>query len=52
LILYDNTGKKIKQQTINQPNVIIDLPASRGLYIVQVSNIKGDNKVRKKIVVL
>jgi len=52
LILYDNTGKKIKQQTINQPNVIIDLPASRGLYIVQVNNINGDNKVRKKIVVL
>ena len=52
LILYDNAGKKIKQQTINQPNVIIDLPASRGLYIAQVSNINGDNKVRKKIVVL
>ena len=52
LILYDNTGKKIKQQIINEPNVVIDLPASRGLYIVQVSNINGDNKVRKKIVVL
>jgi hypothetical protein len=52
LILYDNTGKKIKQQMINEPNVVINLPASRGLYIVQVSNINGDNKVRKKMVVL
>ena len=52
LILYDNTGKKIKQQTINQQSATIDLPVSSGVYIVQLSNINGDNKVRKKIVVL
>ena len=52
LVIYDNTGKKIKQQTIDQQSATVDLPVSRGLYIVQLSNINGDNKVRKKIVVL
>ena len=52
LILYDNIGKKIKQQIINQQSTTVELPASRGLYIVQLSNMNGDNKVRKKVVVL
>ena len=51
MILYDNAGKKIKEQTINQQNSTIELPASKGIYIVQISNANGDNKVRKKIVV-
>ncbi len=51
MVLYDNTGKKIKEQTINQPNTSIDLPASKGIYIIQVSNTDGSNKVRKKLVV-
>ena len=48
MVLYDNTGKKIKQQTINQQNSTIELPASKGIYIVQMSNTDGSNKVRKK----
>ncbi len=52
LTLYDNTGKKIKRQTINLQSATVDLPASGGLYIVQLSNMNGDNKVRKKVVVL
>jgi hypothetical protein len=52
LILYDNMGKKIKQQTISQQNATIELPVSRGIYVVQLSSTNGDNKVRKKIVVL
>ena len=51
MILYDNIGKKIEEQLINQQNSMIKLPASRGVYIVQISNADGSNKVRKKIVV-
>ncbi|MGH2563171.1 MAG: PQQ-dependent sugar dehydrogenase, partial [Ginsengibacter sp.] len=52
MILYDNAGRKIEEQVINQQNVIVELPASRGIYIVQISNTNGDNKVRKKIIAL
>ncbi len=51
MILYDNVGKKIEEQLINQQNSMIKLPASRGVYIIQISNADGSNKVRKKIVV-
>lgn len=51
MILYDNTGRKIIQQTINQQSATIELPASKGIYIMQLSNTDGNNKVRKKIVV-
>ena len=51
LILYDNTGKKIKEQILNQQNNTIKLPVSRGIYIVQLSNEDGSDKVRKKLVI-
>jgi glucose/arabinose dehydrogenase len=51
LMMFDNAGKKIKQQMISQQNNSIDLPASKGIYIIQVSDTDGRNKVRKKLVV-
>jgi glucose/arabinose dehydrogenase len=52
MILYDNTGKKIRKQTINQQGSTIALPASKGIYIIQISNNDGSNLVRKKIIAL
>ena len=52
MVLYSSTGKRITSQTINQQNTTIDLPASKGLYIMQISNSDGSNKVRKKLMVL
>lgn len=52
MILYDNIGKKIIEQTINQQTNTIMLPASKGVYIMQLSNTDGSIKVRKELVVL
>lgn len=49
--LYDYVGKKIKQQTITQQSVTIDLPPSKGVYIVELSNEDGSNRVRRKLIV-
>ncbi|MGH2566422.1 MAG: T9SS type A sorting domain-containing protein, partial [Ginsengibacter sp.] len=51
LILYDNTGKKIKEQSISQQSTSVELPASKGVYIIQLSDTNGSNKIRKKLVV-
>jgi Secretion system C-terminal sorting domain len=51
MVLYDNTGKKIQQQTIAQQSSTIELPTSKGVYIIQMSNTDGSNKVRKKLLV-
>lgn len=49
--LFDVMGKKIKTWEITQQSIIIDLPASKGIYIIQVSGIDGKNAIRKKIAV-
>jgi hypothetical protein len=51
MTLYDNTGKEIRRQTITQQSSTIDLPASKGIYIIEVADKNGSNKVRKKLVV-
>ncbi len=51
MMLYDNSGKKIKEQTLIQQSTFIDLTGLRGIYIVQLSNANGMNVVRKKLVV-
>jgi len=51
MTLYDNTGKEVRRQTITQQTSTIDLPASKGVYIIEVSDKEGSNKVRKKLVV-
>lgn len=51
MIIYDITGKKIKEQTLNQQSTTIVLPVSKGIYIILLSDKDGSNKVRKKLVV-
>ncbi len=51
MIIYDDTGKKIKEQTLNQQKTVIKLPASKGMYIIQVSDEDARNKVRKKLLI-
>ena len=47
MIIYDNAGKKIKEQTLNQQITTVELPVSKGIYIMQLSDKDGRNKVRK-----
>jgi uncharacterized protein YfaS (alpha-2-macroglobulin family) len=49
--LYDNVGKKIRQQTISQQSATIDLPPSKGVYVIELSDEDGSNRVRKKLIV-
>lgn len=49
--VYNYIGKKVKQQTITQQSVTIDLPPSRGVYVIELSDEDGKNKVRKKLIV-
>ena len=51
IIIFDNTGKKVKEQTLNQPGTIIYLPVSKGIYIMQLCDKDGSNKVREKLIV-
>ena len=51
MMIYDNAGKKIKEQTLNQQITTIELPVSKGIYIMQLSDKDGRNKVRKKLIV-
>ncbi len=52
MFMYDNTGRKISVQTITQQHTTVAVPASRGLYIIQISNLDGSGKIRKKLMVL
>ena len=51
MMIYDNSGKKIKEQTLTQQSNTIDLAGLRGVYIVQLSDGKGTNVTRKKLMV-
>ena len=51
MLLYDNAGKKIIEQPISQQSTTIELPASKGVYIMQLSDKDGSTKVRKKLIV-
>lgn len=51
IVIYDNTGKKIKEQLLSQQNTTIKLSGLRGIYIVELGAKDGSNKVRKKLVV-
>jgi glucose/arabinose dehydrogenase len=51
MIIYDNSGKKVRQQSISQQNTTIDLSALQGLYIVQLSDKNGSNITRSKLVI-
>ena len=51
LIMYDNSGQKVKEQTINVQTSTINLTGLRGFYIVQVSGTNGQNLVREKLII-
>lgn len=51
MALYDNEGRKVYEQIINQQHTTISLPAGKGVYIMQISSKDGSNKVRKKLIV-
>ncbi|MDQ2718175.1 MAG: T9SS type A sorting domain-containing protein [Bacteroidota bacterium] len=51
LAIYDISGKKVKEQSLNQQNTIIDLSGLSGIYIVQLGDKNGSNIVRKKLVI-
>ncbi|MDQ6764278.1 MAG: PQQ-dependent sugar dehydrogenase [Bacteroidota bacterium] len=51
MMLYDNSGKKIKEQKLTQQSNTIDLTGLSGIYIVQLSDNNGTNITRKKLVV-
>jgi hypothetical protein len=52
LILYDSGGRKIKSQVITQQATTMDLPLSKGIYFIQVSDEDGSYKIWKKLLVL
>ena len=49
--IYDNTGKKVKEQSLDQQSTTIELPLSKGIYIMQLSDKDGSNMVREKLMV-
>lgn len=51
MMLYDNSGKKVKEQIFTQQSNTIDLTGLRGMYIVQLSDDNGTNVTRKKLIV-
>ncbi|MEO6220799.1 MAG: T9SS type A sorting domain-containing protein, partial [Ginsengibacter sp.] len=51
MALYDNSGKKVKEQELHQQTTIIGLSGLRGIYIMQLSYRDGTNVTRKKLIV-
>lgn len=51
MMLFDNAGKKIKEQTLSQQKSTIDLTGLRGIYIVQLSDAAGTYLTHKKLMV-
>ena len=51
MVMYDNMGKKIKEQYLNQQNTKIGLSGLHGIYIVQLSDKDGSNVTRNKLVI-
>jgi hypothetical protein len=51
VMIYDNSGQKVKEQTINAQTSTLDLSGLRGFYIVQISGTNGQNLVREKLVI-
>ncbi|MEP6950357.1 MAG: PQQ-dependent sugar dehydrogenase [Ginsengibacter sp.] len=51
MVLYDISGNKVKEQSLNQQSTTIELPVSKGIYFIQVSDKNGGNTIRKKLIV-
>ncbi len=52
MIIYNSSGEKILEKTLFNQNSNIELPIAKGLDIVEICNIGGGSKVRKKLVVM
>src|SRR4029078_4093224 len=50
MVIFDNTGKKVKELSLNQQSTTIELSGLRGIYIMQLSEKDGSNKVRRKLI--
>ena len=51
LVMYDDMGKKVKEQYINQQNSKIDISGLHGIYIVQLSDRDGSNVAKNTLVI-
>lgn len=51
MVMYDNMGRKIKEQYLNQQNTKIDISGLWGIYIVQISDKDGSNIIKNKLVI-
>ncbi len=51
MVMYDNMGKKIREEFLNQQNTKIDISGLHGIYIVQLSDKDGSNVARNKLVI-
>ena len=51
MVMYDNLGKKIKEQRLNQQNTKVRISGLHGIYIVQLSDADGSNVTRNKLVI-
>ncbi|MDQ2862219.1 MAG: PQQ-dependent sugar dehydrogenase, partial [Bacteroidota bacterium] len=49
--IYDNNGQKVKVQILSQQNTTVKITGTKGIYIVQLSNMDGSNLDRKKLLV-
>ncbi len=51
LKIYDAEGKRISQQLLREQNSLVRVPASKGVYLLEVSDQDGKNEIRKKLLV-
>lgn len=51
MIIYDITGKKLKQQVLSQQNTTVQIPSGKGVYIIKLSNKNGSNRTVKKLLI-
>lgn len=51
VVIYNNKGQKVKEQLLNTQTSTLDIQRLRGIYIIQLSGLNGENLIRKKLVV-
>lgn len=51
MVMYDDMGKKVKDQYLNQQNTKINISGLHGIYIVQLSDKDGSNVAKNKLVI-
>ena len=51
MTIYDNAGRKLKEQTLDQQITTVELRGLRGIFIVQIGDKDGSNISRRKLVI-